>query len=92
MALLPFEELIKVDVRPFCETRKAKDDNGNVVDIPYLNWAKCVKLLHENGAKDVWAECYLCGKALVEAAGRRETVAHADGERYQRRPHSQAAF
>ena len=49
MALLPFEELIKVDVRPFCETRKAKDDNGNVVDIPYLNWAKCVKLLHEHG-------------------------------------------
>lgn len=30
MALLPFEELIKVDVRPFCETRKAKDDNGNM--------------------------------------------------------------
>lgn len=46
MALLPFEELIKIDVRPFCETRKAKDDNGNVVDVPYLNWAKCVPLIH----------------------------------------------
>ena len=60
MALLPFEELIKVDVRPFCETRKAKDDNGNMVDIPYLNWAKCVKLLHENGAKDVWFTPRVC--------------------------------
>lgn len=60
MALLPFEELIKIDVRPFCETRKAKDDNGNVVDVPYLNWAKCVKLLHENGAKDVWFTPRIC--------------------------------
>ena len=54
MGLRPFNELVQLDVRPFCETRKAKDDNGNVVDIPYLNWAKCVKLLHENGAESVW--------------------------------------
>ena len=33
MALLPFEELIKVDVRPFCETRKAKDDNLSLIHI-----------------------------------------------------------
>lgn len=52
--LKPYEELVKLDVRPFCETRKAKDENGREIEVPYLNWAKCVELLHENGAKAVY--------------------------------------
>ena len=52
--LKKFEELYKIDVMPYCDTKKGKDDNGKVVDIPYLNWAKCVTLLHENGAETVY--------------------------------------
>ena len=52
--LKKFDELYKIDVRPFCDTKKGKDDNGKVIDIPYLNWAKCVTLLHENGAETVF--------------------------------------
>lgn len=54
--LKPYSELRKIDVLPFCEYRKAKDDKGNSVDVPYLNWAKCIDLLHENGAEDVYYE------------------------------------
>lgn len=54
MALLPYEELVKIDVLPRCDMRKAKDDNGKTIEVPYLNWATCIELLHENGAKDVW--------------------------------------
>lgn len=52
--LKPYSELVKIDVLPFCEHRKAKDDNGKPIDVPYLNWAKCVELLHENGAETVY--------------------------------------
>lgn len=44
MALKDYEELRKVDVRPYCEEREG---------LTYLNWAKCIDLLHENGAKVV---------------------------------------
>lgn len=44
MALKSYEELRKVDVRPYCEEREG---------LMYLNWAKCVALLHENGAEKV---------------------------------------
>jgi len=54
--LKSYKELVKIDVTPFCETREAKDDRGKSVQIPYLNWAKCKDLLHENGANDVWFE------------------------------------
>ena len=54
--LKSYNELRKIDVSPFCETREAKDDNGKKVSIPYLNWAKCIDLLHENGAAEVWYE------------------------------------
>lgn len=38
--LKKYEELRKIDVTPYCEERdKAL----------YLNWAKCIDLLHENG-------------------------------------------
>lgn len=52
--LKKFDELYKIDVKPFCEVKKGKDDKGKVIDIPYLNWAKCVTLLHENGAEVVY--------------------------------------
>ncbi len=52
--LKKFDELYKIDVRPFCDTKKGKDDSGKVIDIPYLNWAKCAALLHENGAETVY--------------------------------------
>lgn len=45
MALKSYEELRKIDVTPFCEEREGKT---------YLNWAKCIDLLHENGAKKVY--------------------------------------
>lgn len=45
MALESYEELRKVDVRPFCEERDG---------MLYLNWAKCIDLLHEHGAKKVY--------------------------------------
>ena len=44
VALKPWDELRKIDVRPFCEERD---------EMLYLNWAKCISLLHENGAKVV---------------------------------------
>ena len=54
--LKPYHELVKIDVTPYCEKRKAKDDNGKTIEVPYLNWAKCIELLHENGAEVVYFE------------------------------------
>lgn len=54
--LKPYWELRAIDVLPFCDVRKAKDDNGRTIDVPYLNWAKCVELLHQNGAEVVYFE------------------------------------
>lgn len=42
--LKSYKELRKVDVRPYCEERDG---------MLYLNWAKCIDLLHENGAEVV---------------------------------------
>lgn len=56
MGLKPYSELIKIDILPFCDARDGNDDKGQKVKIPYLNWAKCVDLLHENGAQDVYFE------------------------------------
>lgn len=50
----PYNELVKIDVLPFCDKREAKDNNGKKIDVPYLNWAKCKQLLHENGAESVY--------------------------------------
>lgn len=52
--LKPYGELIQLDVTPFCDYRKAKDDKGKEIQVPYLNWATCVNLLHENGAEVVY--------------------------------------
>lgn len=49
MALKKFDELVKIDVTPFCDVRKEKG-----VELAYLNWAKCIELLHQNGASKVF--------------------------------------
>lgn len=54
--LKSFAELRKIDVLPYCEKRDAKDENGRKIEVPYLNWAKCKDLLHENGAEVVYFE------------------------------------
>lgn len=45
-----YEEMRKIDVTPFCDVRKEKI-NGKEIEIPYLNWAKCIDLLHQNGCE-----------------------------------------
>ena len=43
--LKSYEEMRKIDVKPYCEERDG---------LLYLNWAKCIALLHEHGAKEVY--------------------------------------
>lgn len=43
--LKSYDELRKIDVKPYCEQRDGYD---------YLNWAKCIDLLRENGAETVY--------------------------------------
>ncbi len=45
--LKSYEEMRQVDVTPYCEEREG---------MLYLNWAKCIDLLRENGAKKVYWE------------------------------------
>ena len=45
MALKSYDELRKIDVSEFTEERDGAE---------YLNWAKCIDLLHENGAEQVY--------------------------------------
>jgi len=52
----PYDELVKIDVLPYCEMRDAKDDKLKPIKVPYLNWAKCKELLHKNGAQTVYFE------------------------------------
>jgi hypothetical protein len=52
--LKSYEELRKIDVAPYCEKRKAKDEHGKEIEVAYLNWAKCIDILHENGAEVVY--------------------------------------
>lgn len=40
----PYDEMVKIDVSDYCEERDG---------MKYLNWAMCIKLLHENGAEIV---------------------------------------
>lgn len=64
--LKPYNELRKVDVLPYCSFRDAKDDKGHTIQVPYLNWAKCIDLLHEHGAEKVYFEpvCGVNGSSL----------------------------
>ena len=52
--LKPYSELVKIDVLPRCDKREAKDDKGKKIFVPYLNWATCKSMLHENGAETVY--------------------------------------
>lgn len=54
MALKSYNELVKLDVAKHCEYRDAKDEQGRKIRVPYLNWAKCIELLHQNGAETVY--------------------------------------
>ena len=63
--LKSYSELRKIDVLPYCEIRKEGKE-----EIPYLNWAKCIDLLYENGAEKVFWEPVQNehGSSLIEAA------------------------
>ena len=56
MAIKSYAEMRKIDVLPFCEYRDALDDKKKTIKVPYLNWAKCKELLHQNGAETVYFE------------------------------------
>ena len=56
MAIKSYAEMRKIDVLPHCDQRDAKDDKGHNIKVPYLNWAKCKELLHQNGAEQVYFE------------------------------------
>lgn len=43
--LKPYNEMREIDVTPYCEERDG---------MTYLNWAKCIDLLHEHGAEKVY--------------------------------------
>ena len=80
MGLKPYSELVKLNVLPYCDHREAKDDRGKKILVPYLNWAKCVELLHENGAETVYYTplrgpdgSYLFPSASVENKDKRRT-------------------
>lgn len=56
MAIKSYAEMRKIDVLPFCDLREALDDQKRKIKVPYLNWAKCKELLHQNGAEMVYFE------------------------------------
>ena len=51
-----FAEMMAIDVLPYCDTRESKDEHGRKIQVPYLNWARCKQLLHEQGAEQVYFE------------------------------------
>lgn len=78
--LKPYSELSKIDVLPRCDYREAKDDHGRKIKVPYLNWATCKTMLHENGAEVVYFRpcrdtngSYLFSSADVENKDGRKT-------------------
>ena len=50
--LKKFDELYAIDVRPYCDMKKGKDDNGRVIEIPYLSWGACELLLRTKGGAE----------------------------------------
>lgn len=52
MALKPYDELVKLDLTEYIDKRESNDRSKKLLD--YINWAKIVHLLHENGAKKVY--------------------------------------
>lgn len=51
--LKTYREMRQIDVLQFCDIRKEKQ-SGKEIEIPYLNWAKCIDLLYENGAETAY--------------------------------------
>ncbi|GGJ86212.1 hypothetical protein GCM10007063_05900 [Lentibacillus kapialis] len=51
MALKSFDELFKLDLTDEVAKRPVKKNSNLTLD--YLEWANCIKLLHENGAETV---------------------------------------
>ena len=50
--LKKFDELYAIDVKPYCDIKKGKDDKGRVIDIPYLSWGACELLLRTQGGAE----------------------------------------
>lgn len=66
MALKSYEEMRKVDISKYVEQRDGLD---------YLNWARCIQLLHDNGAKTVYfqpllnekgSSLFMCDKVFTD--------------------------
>ena len=51
-----WKEMREIDVLPYCDYRDAQDDKKRTIKVPYLNWARCKELLHQNGADKVYFE------------------------------------
>ena len=45
--LKSFHELAEFDVTGFCAMREGKDENGKKINVPYLPWVKCLRLLRD---------------------------------------------
>ena len=67
--LKSYDELRKIDVSQWVEKRDGAD---------YLNWAKVIDLLHENGAKKVYfdpvpnengSSLYMCDREYTDVKG-----------------------
>ena len=67
--LASYDELRKIDVTPFCEERDG---------MKYLNWSKCVDLLHQHGASKVYfvpvqsdngSSLYMTDKLFTDSKG-----------------------
>lgn len=56
MTLKSYKELRDIDITQYCDQREAKDEDNKKIMVSYLNWARCVDLLHENGAEVVYFE------------------------------------
>lgn len=78
MAIKSYAEMRKIDVLPYCDLREAKDDKGRTIKVPYLNWAKCKELLHQNGAEMVYFEpcvnesgssLFMCDQVFTDSKG-----------------------
>ena len=78
MAIKNYAQMRKIDVLPYCELREAKDDKGRTIKVPYLNWAKCKELLHQNGAEMVYFEpcvnesgssLFMCDQVFTDSKG-----------------------
>lgn len=76
--LKSWNEMRKIDVLPYCDQREAKDDRGKLIQVPYLNWAKCKELLHQNGAEVVYFEpcvnpsgssLFMCDQVFTDSKG-----------------------